>query len=294
MRTVFAPVLAVALSTAFLGFAAPANAAILDACGRVDVSVGANCEMRVEGGCTTSCTPVNFTAQCSAELYVGCNGMCTVNVEASCTTSCKASCATQCQVDPGKFDCAASCRADCGASCDATCSGSSDSRCRSSCESTCAGRCDARCEATPPSADCNTKCEASCTGSCDAQANMDCQVQCQSKGYVDCETKLEGGCKTACSKPDGALFCDGQFIDVSEDQLDKCVAQLKEALQIEVKFYAEGDAQCSRGTCTAEGSAGFSCAQSGAGAGESSSALGMLGAIAAFGLAFGRRKKARA
>lgn len=292
MRTTFAPVFAVALFAALLGFAAPANATRLPSCGNIDLSAGANCEFRAEGGCTTACTPVNFTAQCSAELYVDCDGGCSLNVEASCTTSCKATCATQCMVDPGKFDCAASCRADCGASCDGSCA-SGDNRCRSSCESTCAGRCDAKCEVAPPSADCMAKCDASCTGSCDAQANMDCQIMCQSKSYADCETKLEGGCKTACESPKGALFCNNQFVDVG-DQVDACVAQLKEALSIEVKVYADGNAQCSNGSCTAEGNAGFSCAQSGAGAGESSSALGMLGAMAAFGLALGRRKKARA
>jgi len=117
-------------------------------------------------------------------------------------------------------------------------------------------------------------------------------VDCQAKGFVECETSLTGGCQAACSKPEGALFCDGQYVDVG-DQLDACIADLKSLLQIEVKGYAYGDAECRGNTCTAEGEAGFSCAQ--AGAGESSgSALGILGAIAAFGLAMGRRKNERA
>jgi hypothetical protein len=118
---------------------------------------------------------------------------------------------------------------------------------------------------------------------------MSCQVDCQAKGYVGCTTDLQGGCETACTRPDGALFCDGQYIDVG-DQLDQCVADLKSLFQIEVKGYAYGDAQCSNGECTAEAGAGFSCAQD-AGAGQSSSsAAGILGALAAFGLAFSRRK----
>jgi MYXO-CTERM domain-containing protein len=122
---------------------------------------------------------------------------------------------------------------------------------------------------------------------------MTCQVDCQAKGFATCETKLEGGCKTACTKPDGALFCDGQYVDVG-DQLDQCVADLKSLLQIQVKGYASGDAQCSNGSCTAEGKAGFSCAQAAAGAGDSSgNALGILGALAAFALAIGRRKNER-
>src|SRR4029079_8494531 len=139
---------------------------------------------------------------------------------------------------------------------------------------------------------CKAKCQASCGGSCDADANMDCQVDCQSKSFVKCETDLTGGCTTACSKPDGALFCDGQYVDVG-DQLDKCVADLKALLQIEVTGYAYGDAQCSGGSCTAEGEAGCSCAQAGAGESSSGSALGFLGAIAAFGLAMSRRKNER-
>ena len=112
MRTFFAPVLAVVLSTAFLGFAAPANAGIVDSCGAFEVDASMQCEMRVEGGCMTSCTPLNFTAQCSAELYVGCNGGCDAKVDVNCTASCQGACETQCAVEPAKFDCSASCRAD--------------------------------------------------------------------------------------------------------------------------------------------------------------------------------------
>ena len=277
MRKIFAPVLAVALSAAFLGFASPANADFVSSCG-IDISAGANCEMRVSGGCTASCEPINFTAQCD----VGCN----VSATVMCTTSCEASCNASCMVNPPTFDCKASCSADCDASCGATCTGSRDTdSCRSGCKASCGTKCDAKCSATPPSADCSAKCKASCSGSCEADVNMSCQV--------DCQTMLTGGCTTACTKPDGALFCDGQYVDVG-DKLDQCVADLKKLFQIEVTGYAKGDAQCSGNTCTAEGEAGFSCAQSGTGAGESSNALGMLGAIAAFGLALSRRKNNRA
>lgn len=293
MRTSFAPLFAVALSTALLGFATPASADIVASCGSIELSASSECEVRVEGGCTASCEPVNFTAQCSAELYVGCSGMCTATATVQCTSSCQATCEAECTVDPAKFDCAASCRADCDGSCDATCVGAEDTaECRASCKSTCAARCDGRCDATPPSADCNSKCEASCNGSCEADANMSCQVQCQSTGYVDCQTDLQGGCEAACSKPEGALFCDGQYVDVG-DQLDQCVADLKSLFDIEVTGYVEGNAQCSGGRCTAEASAGCSCSQ-GVGAGSSGNAVGILSAIAAFGLALGRRKNQRA
>lgn len=293
MRKLFAPVLAAALSTAFLGFAAPARAGIVDSCGLIEINADTKCEMRVEGGCTTSCTPINFTAECSAQLYVDCNGGCNATIDAQCTATCGATCSAECMVDPAKFDCAASCKADCSGSCDARCAGAADTnRCRSSCQSTCDGECNARCEVTPPSADCQAKCDASCSGSCDADVNMQCQIDCQNKSFVDCETKLEGGCKTACSKPDGALFCDGQYVEVG-DKLDACVAALEEAFQIKVTGYAYGDAQCSGNSCTAEAGAGCSCAQVAAGGAHESTgtALGLLGAFAAFGLAAGRRKK---
>ncbi len=289
MRTSLAPIFAAAFAAATVfGFASSADAASLDRCGSIELAANAQCEMRVSGGCVASCQPLNFRVQCAADLYVGCNGQCNAQVDAQCTAACQGSCEAQCDVNPGNFDCSASCRADCGGSCDASCAAAPDSaRCRASCEATCGGECDARCEANPPEADCQAQCQGCCTGSCDAKANIDCQIDCQAKGFVSCETELQGGCEVACQKPEGALFCDGQFLDVG-DQIDQCVAQLESLLQIKVEGYARGDAQCNGGTCTAEAEAGVSCAQSPAR--SSSSAAGILGAIAAFGLALGRRK----
>ena len=290
MRTSLAPIFAaaaLAAATTF-GFASSADAKTISACGGIELAANAKCEMRVEGGCTAACQPLNFQVQCAADLYVGCSGQCNAQIEASCTASCQASCEAECDVDPGSFECGASCRADCGASCNGACAADPDSaRCRASCEATCGGECDARCEATPPSANCKAQCSSCCTGSCDAQANIDCQVDCQAKGFLTCETKLQGGCEVACTKPDGALFCDGQYVDVGE-QIDQCVAQLESLLEIKVEGYARGDAQCNGGRCTATGEAGVSCAQSPGN--TSGSAAGILGAIAAFGLALGRRK----
>lgn len=292
MRTSLAPIFAAAaLAAATFGFASSADAARLDACNGIELSANANCEMRVSGGCTAACEPVNFRVQCAADLYVGCNGQCNAQVEASCTVGCQAGCEAECNVNPGAFECSASCRADCGASCTGACAADPNSaQCRASCEATCGGECDARCEVTPPSADCKAQCEACCTGSCDAKANLDCQIDCQADAFVDCEAELKGGCEVACQRPEGALFCDGQYVDVGE-QIDSCVAQLESLLQIKVEGYASGNAQCSGGRCTAEGEAGVSCAQS---AGNTSSgAAAILGAIAAFGLALGRRKNTK-
>ncbi len=291
MRKFFAPILAAALSAAFFTAAAPANAGIMDSCG-IEVNATAKCEIRVSGGCTASCQPPALTVQCSADLYLGCNAMCTVMADVACTTSCQGTCEADCTVNAANFDCAAECRGDCGATCDARCGGTANEEdCRASCSATCGGECDAQCEATLPGADCKGQCQSCCSGSCEAKANMDCQIGCQAGGYVDCRADLQGGCEAACSKPEGALFCNGQYVNVG-DRLDSCVADLQSLLQIEVTGYASGSANCSGGRCTAEGEAGFSCAQS---AGESSGgALGILGALAAFGLALGRRKNQRA
>lgn len=236
-------------STAFAG----------NPCQNIQFGADAKCEVVVEGGCTAKCEPINFTASCSAELYVECDGQCNASASLDCQATCDAQCNADCKVQPAEFDCAASCEADCGASCDAHCAASADSsRCKASCKSTCSGDCSAKCEATPPSAQCDAKCKASCGGSCEAQANVDCQVQCQSKSFAKCEADLQGGCETQCSQPDGALFCDGQYID-TRDQLKQCLDYLEGTLKIDVQGYASGDASCEGNTCTAEGEAGFSC-----------------------------------
>jgi diguanylate cyclase (GGDEF)-like protein len=37
---------------------------------------------------------------------------------------------------------------------------------------------------------------------------MDCQLQCQSRGYAECKSRLTGGCKAQCAKPDRVLLFD--------------------------------------------------------------------------------------
>jgi MYXO-CTERM domain-containing protein len=292
MRNYLAPIFASALVTAVsMSFTAPAQARTIDACGNIEFRAEAKCEMVVSGGCTAQCTPVNFQAQCSADLYLGCEGQCTANLSASCSASCQADCSAQCKVDPGSLECSAYCRADCEANCDGACSGSADgARCRASCKATCGGECDAGCTGTAPSATCDAKCKASCKGSCEAEANVDCQVDCQAKGFLECEAQLTGGCQTQCTKPEGALFCDGQYVDARE-QLDQCVNQLKSLLNIEVEGYAYGDAQCRGGECTAEGEAGVSCSASGGEGSDTGTVFGIFGAVAAFGLAVGRKRR---
>ncbi len=230
----------------------------IDACGDIHVEANARCEVVVEGGCTAMCEPVRFEAACAAKLEAQCAGQCTVMATAECTGQCEADCQGQCEVNPGEFDCSASCQGQCEANCDAQCSASANQgECKASCVATCSGSCSADCEGTKPEATCEAKCEASCSGSCEAEANIDCQVRCQGNLYADCKADLEGGCTAQCQEPDGALFCDGQYVDAGNN-LEECVNALKVLLDIEVEGWAHGS--CSGNVCSGEAGGSITCA----------------------------------
>ena len=221
-----------------------AHAGLLDACGGVFLESDASCELLVEGGCVAECEPPSFTAMCAAEGTVSCDGQCNAQIEASCTTDCQASCQSDCEVDPVSFECGASCDSHCVSSCSGECSAASNrAECEASCEASCGAKCEASCEGTPPSASCSSMCEASCDGSCEAKANMDCQIDCQSDFYVDCKADLQGECEVQCERPEGALFCEGQFISVGN--LQTCLDQLASSLDVEVEASAEASADAS-------------------------------------------------
>ena len=78
---------------------------------------------------------------------------------------------------------------------------------------------------------------------------MDCQVSCQSDLYVDCKAEVQGGCEVQCSAPEGALFCDGQFIEVGD--VESCIDALRDLLDIEVSFEAEASASATL-SCSVE------------------------------------------
>ncbi|MFV8754670.1 hypothetical protein ACNOYE_29335 [Nannocystaceae bacterium ST9] len=230
-----------------LSFSSEARAGGLDACGDVFVDAGANCEVLVEGGCKAECEPLAFNASCAAEGAIGCRGDCNVAADVECTASCQTSCEVDCNVDPGAFDCRASCEGDCSADCSARCSADSNSaECQASCESTCSLECGASCDIDAPEVDCVAQCQGCCSGECKAEVNLDCQIDCQADLYVECKADLQGGCEAQCETPQGALFCDGQFIEVSN--IDACAQALRDLLDIDVDFSA-----------SAEGNASFSC-----------------------------------
>lgn len=265
-----------------------AHAQSLDPCGNIDVRAEAECTVEVEGGCTAKCEPVSFRAACAAKLETTCRGECTVEAEASCVADCSGSCEAECTGNAGSLDCQGSCEGRCDADCDGACSGSSDgATCKAQCTASCSGQCTASCSATPPQAECKARCQASCTGSCKAKVNAKCQIDCQTRGYASCTAELEGGCKTRCSQPEGALFCDGQYVDTG-DNLRQCIDALNAYLEVDVQ--ASGSAACQGNECTAEGE--VSCT-TGAPLGSASGSAAAAGVVG-LGIVLGALRRRRA
>jgi MYXO-CTERM domain-containing protein len=264
----------------------PAHAGI-DACGDIYVEASAECELVPPGAdCDVRCTPISVQATCSAELYVSCSGECTGTATVECTGACEADCQGQCEVDPGSFDCSANCQVGCEADCSGTCAtGDAGAECRASCQATCSGQCDASCSGTPTSADCEAKCQARCDGSCTAEANFTCQIDCQSEGYATCTVDAQGSCNTHCETQEGALFCDGEYVDYG-DNLDDCVLALKDLLDIEVEGYAM--AECHDNSCEAEAGGSVGCQVAGGGG-----ASGLFTLLALFLFGATRRRRVR-
>ena len=197
----------------------------IDACGDIYISAEAECEVVPPGvECESRCTPVTVEAACAADLRAECSGQCTGSASASCTADCQGACEADCTADPGSFSCRGACQADCEGGCEARCA-TNDSECWA--------------------------------GSCTAEANLDCQLECQSSGYAECTTDVQGGCQSDCTSMQGALFCDGDYID-HESSLEACVTALRERLDIQVDGYAAGE--CSGNMCAGEAGGSVSCA----------------------------------
>jgi hypothetical protein len=246
MRHLFAvPAAAFAFAVPML-LSAPAQAADLSACSNIQIGGSAKCEVKVSGGCDVQCTPFNASLSCHAKLQ----GMCNATLP-QCSIDCEAGCKGECNVNPGSFDCQAKCEAQVNVDCSGKCASSANkAQCDASCRATAKGECGAKCNVVPPSANCDVKCKAKCEGGCNGKARLDCQIQAQ----AGCVAMVEGGCKAQCKQPEGAVFCDGQFIETSSVQ--KCMSQLESLF----KFHASLDASCSGNTCEASASVGCSAA----------------------------------
>lgn len=261
----------------------------LDACGNIRVEAEAQCEVILPvAECEAECTPIKVEAACEARVVAECDGQCNFTPPQGCSFECQAGCMGECSVDPGSFECSAECEAGCSGECSGKCSAAANkAECMGQCEGTCSARCDAGCEGTPPSAECDAKCEASCDTQCEVEAELDCQLDCQAEAKADCVLDVEGGCKAECQTMEGALFCDGQYVDHG-DNLDQCVAALEAVINANVEGYAEGSSRCEGGSCKAEGSAGVSCA---AIPGGTAGGAGVIALIGASVLALGRRRR---
>ena len=281
-----------ALAAALCLAAAPRQAhAGIDACGDIYVEASAECELIPPGAdCDVRCTPISVQATCSAELYASCSGECNGSATVECTGSCEADCSAECEVNPGSFDCTAECQGGCEADCSGSCAaGDAGAECRASCQATCSGHCDASCSGTPPSADCEAKCSARCEGSCTAEANFTCQVDCQADGYATCTVETQGSCETHCDTQEGALFCNGEYVDYGGN-LDECVEALMDLLDIEVEGYARAD--CDDDSCEAEAGGSVGC-QVGGGTGAGTGVLALFATLFIGMLGVLRRRRAR-
>lgn len=270
---------------AALGVAAvPASALAQDsdACNDIDVSADTQCTVLVDAECTTQCEPISFDLACSGE----CNGVCNEVASETCVNERITTCVEQCEIDPGSFSCTASCDTDCQASCDAECVASDDAvACAASCSATCDTECTAQCEVVPPTADCQTICETSCQTSCTVERNLECSLDCR----AECTGDLQGSCETRCDDPQGAIFCDGQFVDA--DDMQACVDWLA-SQDVEVDGWAEGQVTCDGNECVGTGTAGCTCTTGPGQPGNAAGAL-FLGAVTLGTIAWRRRRHAR-
>jgi hypothetical protein len=214
-----------ALATLF-GALALATPLLVTSDARADVGVcgalsSSSCSFVTGGGCDTQCQPLNMTLNCGAT----CSTSCTETPSTTCSTSCDTSCKLNCT--PGQTHCATFCESDCTESCASYCT---DDTCQSECEGSCKGQCETACVQDPP--DCDTICKTSCDTSCQVKENLKCYVSCEDT----CTTMLTGGCQTDCTQPYGALFCDGQYVQL--DNYTDCAASFKVTATVDAKCSA--------------------------------------------------------
>ena len=232
IRCITRVALAALASLTLVSASADAHAGTRADCGNIELLAVGECHLEFAGGCRTKCEPIRFVAAC--------DGQCDAQVDVACTSSCQADCKATCEVEPAEFQCAASCKADCGAQVAMECG--DDQECVAYCETACAANCDADCGVVAPSASCESQCQASCGGSCETAAEFECSYTCSGE--------IQGGCEADCDAPEGALFCDGQYIAVSN--FPGCLEYLADSFEIHVEVRAEAHGEIT-GCATAPG-----------------------------------------
>jgi hypothetical protein len=219
--------------------------------------------------CEASCTPGSFVAEC--------DGQCKAEADVSCTGTCTGTCSASCTADPGMFSCSETCESDCQPHCKDLCP-DGDANCDSDCNDDCSNRCQVQCDATGPSATCDAQCKASCNASCQVQVNVDCHVNCTAS--VELPT-----CSADCQSTQGALFCDGQYVDLVTVTSD-CLTYLETH---GVTITETCSTSSANGTnCTAS----LGCSASSVGTSQDRwGFLGMTGIMMGLGLAVSRRRR---
>jgi hypothetical protein len=219
------------------------------------------------GGCEAQCTPGSFVAECDAQ--------CTGSVQASCTGTCSADCSAMCTANPGSFSCSGYCDQSCQGSCSAQCT---DSACSADCMADCSNRCEVSCSAQPPTATCDVQCQASCNGKCEVDVNIMCHANCTANLVLPT-------CQADCKLPQGALFCDGQYVDVAK-AAQACIDYLKS----QGVSFSESCSGGTNGGTTCSATVGCSAAPS-LGAADRWGVLGISGVVMGLGLVVARRRR---
>ena len=101
---------------------------------------------------------------------------------------------------------------------------------------------------------------------------------------------MTGGCKARCKTNQGALFCDGNYIDTG-NKLQECVDALKSTLEAHVMAAGSGSASCDAGSCSAKGAASVKTNCSVADAGVAGSPLSGVLLLLGFGVVVRRRSR---
>ncbi len=240
-------------------------------CGNFNFTSGLACKIEVSGGCTASCTPLNFE--------VGCSGGCQVLPDPACSNPCETTCSATCA--PTTIDCLSGCHGECDQQLTTTCQQQDPT---ADCVTQAKAQCDTHCNSScsTPSTNCAQVCTC-CDGSCSAQINFQCDFQ--------CFARLQGGCTTQCNDPSGAIFCNGQYVEASDVQA--CISYL--ATQgINLDASPTRSAHSGPNGCQASGKASVGgCAVTAATANASTGGLGIVGLLVGTAMVRSARRRAR-
>ena len=164
----------------------------------VNVSVQAQAQCEVKGGCDAKVTPGSVSVKCEGTCSGKCSGGCTGS--ASCvvkapTVNCEGTCEGTCEMSA-----AANCTGTCHGTCSGTCSATdANGQCQGTCTGgTCQGSCELKAAA---------KCTGTCHGSCTVeQGSAQCTAEAECNG--SCDAECSGGCQGSVTPPSASASCD--------------------------------------------------------------------------------------